>query len=136
MAQYLVKKVFLIDDDPIHLQVGSLLLQKSGLIEEIKSFQEAQAALDYLQAHTSDPEQLPDVILLDLNMPEMDGWAFLDSFERIRDNGFMNVRIFIYTSSINYHDRQRAHQYASVNGYLVKPLSREDIQLIVNSVHP
>ncbi|SFV26969.1 response regulator [Thermoflavifilum thermophilum] len=135
MAQYPLKKIFLIDDDPIHQQIAVLMLQKAEVVKEVISFHEAQAALDYIRAHETEPEALPEVILLDLNMPVMDGWAFLDAFEQIRDGLLASVRIFIYTSSINYHDRLRAHQYPSVTGYLVKPLSREDIQRIADISH-
>ncbi|PJJ75731.1 response regulator receiver domain-containing protein [Thermoflavifilum aggregans] len=135
MAQYPLKRIFLIDDDPIHQQIAVLMLQKAEVVEEVTGFQEAQAALDYIRAHAAEPEALPEVILLDLNMPVMDGWAFLDAFEQMRDGLLASVRIFIYTSSINYHDRLRAHQYPSVTGYLVKPLSKEDIQRIANIAH-
>ncbi|MBX5438846.1 MAG: response regulator [Thermoflavifilum sp.] len=135
MTQYPLKRIWLIDDDPIHQQIAVLMLQKSEVVQEVTTFQEAQAALDHIKAHADEPEALPEVILLDLNMPVMDGWAFLDAFEQMRNGLLSTVHVFIYTSSINYHDRLRAHQYPSVTGYLVKPLSKEDIQRIANIGH-
>ena len=73
-----MSKVFIIDDDPIHQRIAQIMIDKHQIYEEYKSYTEAGKALEFLQENSSVAENLPDVILLDLNMPVVDGWDFLD----------------------------------------------------------
>lgn len=124
--------IFLIDDDAIQLKVSSKMIERVIPIRKIVSFPGADVALDFIQEHRSDPEELPDIILLDLNMPEMSGWDFLDIFEEIRESLPKKVRIHILSSSQDEKDIQRSRNYESIRGYLVKPLTREKILSLLN----
>lgn len=123
--------IFLIDDDPIHQQIAKMMIERQEIAREIVSFQEADQALNHLKAHASEPELLPDLILLDLNMPIMDGWEFLDEFEKIKTGLSKQIRIQVLTSSVNEDDVVRVKQYSSVHGYLTKPLNRDIIARLV-----
>ncbi len=131
MAQ-LNPMIFLIDDDPIHQQIARLMFDRQFAGKRVVSFQDADLALAHLRDHASRPEDLPDLILLDLNMPVMDGWEFLDEYEKISDTLSKTIRIHVLTSSVNEYDLSRAKQYGSVKGYLVKPLNREIIAGLLN----
>jgi CheY-like chemotaxis protein len=124
--------IFLIDDDPIHQQIAKLMFDRQQSSRKILSFQEADLALNYLREHASNPENLPDLILLDINMPVMDGWEFLDEYEKMSDTFSKNIRIHVLTSSVNDEDLSRAKQYGSVEGYLIKPLNRDVILGLLN----
>jgi response regulator RpfG family c-di-GMP phosphodiesterase len=79
----LKSRVFIIDDDPIHQRIAQIMISKHNLFDEYFSYTEAQKALDFLQENKKNEETLPDVILLDLNMPVIDGWDFLETFETL-----------------------------------------------------
>ncbi len=118
-----MSKVFIIDDDPIHQRIAQIMIDKHQIYEEYKSYTEAGKALEFLQENSSVAENLPDVILLDLNMPVVDGWDFLDQFDKLKDSMAKPIRIFIVSSSVDEKDILRSHNYSYVHGFISKPLS-------------
>lgn len=119
--------IFLIDDDLIQLKVAEKTIEQTVQGKTIRQFQEAGYALEYLKQHVRGGESLPDIILLDLNMPEMTGWDFLDIFENWKDTWNKEIKIYILTSSPDEADIRKSKAYPSVNGYIIKPLTREKI---------
>jgi CheY-like chemotaxis protein len=119
--------IFIVDDDPIHQQITQIMIDRQGISNAMQTFSDAQEVLDYLQGHQEDYNALPDVILLDLNMPVMDGWDFLAAYSRLHNALCRNVLIYVLTSSIDENDRERVSSYSFVKGYLTKPLSRDTI---------
>lgn len=111
-------KVLLIDDDPINNLVNKKQLERQGSEINITVFQEAKAALDFLDKINSNDSLL---ILLDINMPQVDGWDFLEGVK----GRLPNIKIVMLTSSIDAKDRQRAFAYQHVVDYIIKPLTRE-----------
>ena len=79
-----MSRVFIIDDDPIHQRIAQIMIEKHRIYDEFKSYTEAGKALEFLQENHSHADVLPDVILLDLNMPVVDGWDFLEKFDVFR----------------------------------------------------
>lgn len=104
----------------------SMLISKNNFCEDIVSFYNPQTALDELKNNASNPSQLPDVILLDLNMPVLDGWQFLDEFELV--DFTKKIVIFIVSSSIDPSDLEMAKNYPTVKSYIVKPLTSEKLK--------
>lgn len=123
-----MSKVFIIDDDSIHQRIAQIMIEKHRLFDEYKSYTEAEQALNYLRANLSDGGALPDVILLDLNMPVVDGWDFLEVFETFAQDLQKQIRIFIVTSSVDEKDKLRAQEYSTVKGFISKPLSPDIIR--------
>lgn len=123
-----MSKVFIIDDDSIHQRIAQIMIEKHQLFDEYISFKEAEQAIAFLRENTKNPQQLPDVILLDLNMPVMDGWDFLDLYEDFRSDLARAIRIFIVTSSVDEKDILRSQTYSSVTGFISKPLSPDIIR--------
>lgn len=119
--------IFIVDDDPIHQQIAKIMIDRQGISNAMRTFSEGQEVLDYLREHRQNGHDLPDVILLDLNMPVMDGWDFLAEYARFYDTLSRNISIYVLTSSIDENDRERVNAYSFVKGYLTKPLSREII---------
>lgn len=126
----LKSRVFIIDDDPIHQRIAQIMISKHNLFDEYLSYTEAQKALDFLQENKSNDEILPDVILLDLNMPVVDGWDFLETFESINKEFKKKIRVFIVSSSVDEKDVLRSKSYTGVRGFISKPLSPDIIRSI------
>lgn len=127
-----MSRVFIIDDDPIHQRIAQIMIGKHHIYDDFVSYTEAEKAIDFLTQNAGNAELLPDVILLDLNMPVMDGWDFLEAFERIMNNLNKEVRIFIVTSSVDDKDKQRSQDFSTVKGFISKPLSPEVINSTKN----
>jgi CheY-like chemotaxis protein len=115
--------VFVIDDDSIHQRIAQIMIEKHQLFEKYTSYTDAEKAYVFLKENVQNPELLPDIILLDLNMPVTDGWDFLDLYENIKNDLGKLIRIFIVTSSVDDKDKLKAKTYSSVVGFISKPLS-------------
>jgi CheY-like chemotaxis protein len=122
--------IFLIDDDAIQLKIASKMIERAMPESHITTFPDAKSALDFLQGQLKEDGYLPEVILLDLNMPEMNGWDFLDVFERIRERFSKEIRVYILSSSEDEKDIARSKTYRSVQKYIVKPLTADKIHCL------
>ena len=123
-----MSKVFIIDDDPIHQRIAQIMISKHRLFDEFLSYTEAGVALEFLTENCKEIERLPDVILLDLNMPVMDGWDFLENFDKIKSTILKEIRIYIVSSSVDEKDISRSQSYSSVEGFISKPLTPDIIR--------
>lgn len=122
--------VYIIDDDPLSIFMSRYLLSLEPGIRVIKGFASAGEAL--AQLTTEGPASYPDVMLLDLNMPGMDGWEFLEAMTRFDAQLKDRCSLYILTSSLEVTDLSRSASYPIVSGLIQKPLSREDVQLILS----
>ncbi|MFY8019994.1 MAG: response regulator [Bacteroidia bacterium] len=116
-----MKKVLLIDDDKINNFLASLVIKQTKLALVIKECLNGQEAIDYLTS--ARVETLPDIILLDINMPVLDGWQFLDFLTQ--SSVVKDVPVFVFSSSNYDLDIVRAKEYPIVKGYIIKPLKKE-----------
>lgn len=119
----------IIDDDPIFVFGTKRLMQLANFCNGFLVFKNGKEAYDNLKAMIIAGEKLPDLILLDLNMPIWDGWQFLDEFIQIPIEN--TVTIFIVTSSIDPEDITRAKSYEIVSNYLVKPIKMDDLKKLM-----
>lgn len=122
------KLTYIIDDDKLTVKLMSILISKNKFCEEIQSFYNAQNALNQLKQNAIDNSILPDAILLDLNMPIMDGWQFLDEFIHLPLK--KEISIFIMTSSIDPADIEKAKQYNVVKNYIEKPITLKKLDAL------
>lgn len=122
------KLTYIIDDDKLTMRLTTILISKNNFCEEIESFSNAQNALDVLSKNALNHSALPDTILLDLNMPIMDGWQFLDDFIELKIE--KKIYIFIMTSSIDPIDIEKAKQYNIVQEYIEKPISLKKLDVL------
>lgn len=126
------KSIWVIDDDPIYQIIINKLIKKSDFFSTANSFKNGKEAIDFLQ-NTIKKDRLspPDIVLLDINMPIMDGWEFLEALEILKPEIGKKIIIYIVSSSIAVEDKNKAKKYTNVLGYISKPISIDDlIQLI------
>jgi two-component system, chemotaxis family, chemotaxis protein CheY len=126
-------RIALIDDDEIFQFITSRLIERANLAQELKQFYNGDSALHYLNSHADLVDELPDIILLDINMPVIDGWMFLDEFKIIADKLDKVITIYMVSSSIAPEDINRAKSNPLVKDYLVKPVSMETLQAVLST---
>lgn len=122
----------IIDDDPIFIFGTKKMLELADICTNFMVFKNGQDALKHLTALSKGDEPLPEVILLDLNMPLMDGWQFLDRFTAIPTKEKINI--FIVSSSLDPKDIERAKTYEVVNNYIIKPIALDNIKEIADTI--
>ncbi|GAA3513260.1 response regulator [Aquimarina addita] len=121
-----------IDDDPIFVFGVKKVMQVIDFCNSILVFRNGQEALDNLTAIISSNDSIPEVIILDLNMPILDGWQFLDEFVKIPCE--KKITIYIASSSVDPKDTLRAKSYEIVSNYIVKPISIDVLKDILHDV--
>lgn len=114
-----IKKYIVIDDDPTSNLICEFVIKKKVPGADVKLFNEPAEALDYIE-NNKDPE--PVVVFLDINMPTMTGWEFLDVFKKLDPELQERFRIYILSSSVEDSTRE-AITYPFVQEFLSKPLS-------------
>ena len=121
--------ILLIDDDEINNFISIKLIKKALSNAEISSCLNGKVAIEELiEMQKISPEKLPDFILLDINMPIMNGWEFLDEYKRLNVDTTGKSKIFIISSSVFSNDISKARSYPLVKNFISKPLSVEKIR--------
>lgn len=117
--------VCLIDDDKIYQFTSRKILESTGLAKNILSFYNGSEAIGFFREKlTQGPHELPDVIFLDINMPVMNGWQFLDEYHKIIAQFKKPIYIYMVSSSVDDCDIQRSREYSGVTDYIVKPINK------------
>ena len=120
----LIPRLMLIDDSEIDQMIYARIARRSGLVGELLQFHDGTPALSYL-CDTANPR--PDLILLDVNMPRMNGFEFLEAATQTPGLVLSPVVVML-TTSLNPRDRQRAESFAVVRDFLNKPLTVAHLQ--------
>jgi two-component system chemotaxis response regulator CheY len=118
-----INNIMLIDDDEIHSNLCYELILKSGITQTVSIFNDAEEALQFIRDNAAKPEVLPELIFLDINMPFMDGWEFLDAYESVKPEIKKEIVLILLTSSVYKNDIEKAKQYKSVVEYIKTPIS-------------
>ncbi|WPV00084.1 response regulator [Mucilaginibacter sp. cycad4] len=121
--------VLLVDDDEINNFISIKLIKKALLNTEIMACLNGKYAIEQLSdIQRKDPDKLPDYILLDINMPIMNGWEFLDEYKRLNLDPLGKSKIYIISSSVFSNDINKARSYPLVKDFISKPLNVEKIK--------
>lgn len=132
--QYDLDTVMLVDDDELATYIGKKIIERTGLVNEIKIFDNGLKAINFLKDHINNPESLPQLILLDINMPIMDGWGFLEEFMKIKHQLKKKIIIYILSSSVNPDDFNRVTRINEVSDFIIKPITKSVFEKIVNDL--
>ncbi len=135
MTQTVINSVLLIDDDAISNFLNTRLLREMNVAREIKVTLNGEEALRFLQQEKAANRQFPQLILLDINMPVMNGFEFLEAFREVADENNHSV-IIILTTSTNTRDFEQLQRFPEVEVYLSKPLTEENLLYIIDKHFP
>lgn len=116
-------KVYIVDDDPVYVFSLQKMIKINKYSNSVINFQNGLEAINRLKADIELNDTLPDLILLDINMPVMDGWQFLEEFAQNKELVANNITIHMVSSSIEDGDRQRALSHAHIKQYISKPIT-------------
>jgi len=123
--------VFIIDDDPIYQFSFGAILKLINPEVQTTVFSNGEEALDHCKSVIATGKACPKLIFLDLNMPVMDGWNFLDELILFNKDVLQKTKVYIVSSSVHEEDTQKAKNYPLIQDYLVKPVKREVLQSIL-----
>jgi CheY-like chemotaxis protein len=132
--------VLLVDDDEPTNFLSKMLVEKSGCTDQVHVAQSGQAALNFLlnleQKEDACHVPCPDLIFLDINMPAMNGWEFLDKYNELDQKHKGKVVMVMLTTSLNPDDRQKADELPEISGFESKPLTAAKLDLILKKYFP
>lgn len=124
--------IALIDDDKIFQLTASKTIMSTQLTDRVLQFENGEDALRFLKSNESDAATLPDFIFLDINMPFVDGWMFLEDFAGLKTRLAKPMTIYMVSSSIDPRDIDRAKKNQNVSDYVIKPVTREKFIELLN----
>jgi len=126
----------IIDDDSVYVNLVKRIIEAKQLCQTLLVYENGREALAYFEAilKNMDEENIPEIIFLDLNMPVMDGWEFLEKFITIKNKFGKVITLYVVSSSINPLDIKKAKSITGVTDYLIKPITIEDLESIFNAV--
>lgn len=122
-----IKSLTLIDDDDVFVFLTKKVIEETNLVDLIKVFENGLDAINYLKQNKDNAESLPEIILLDLSMPIMNGWQFLDEFVSLNPNIGKKITIYICSSSISPDDVEKAKSINEVTDYIIKPITKDKL---------
>lgn len=117
--------VFIVDDDDIYQFLTQKELEKTGKTKTISKFSDGKKALTFI---AENPNEVPDVVFLDINMPILNGWTFIEDLRNIEGVDSSKIQIYMMSSSFDRRDIEKSQEYPEVKDYLVKPVSRLQIR--------
>jgi CheY-like chemotaxis protein len=123
--------ICIVDDDEIYKFTVVKILKSIGFDKNVILFSDGDQAYSYLLDNIDNKEELPDVILLDINMPVMDGFQFMEEFVKINPRVGKKITIYMVSSSVDDKDVEKAASINEISDYIIKPIKRGELQNIL-----
>lgn len=120
----------IIDDDEFFVYNAKRILKESEICKNVLSYADGQKAIDGFIGMMVEGVKLPPIVLLDINMPNKDGWEFLEEYIDLPEYTRNNTQLYIISSFVSPENINRAKEFGIVNGYITKPLTIENLQKI------
>lgn len=124
-----INLAYIIDDDEITIYLADHIMKKVDFCEKVEKFTHGSDAIKRLKFAIDTNDNIPDVILFDLNMPGMDGWEFIEEFSKLPLK--KEIPAFVFTSSMDTEELSKSDQYEAIKGVIIKPLNIQKINKIL-----
>lgn len=131
MVSKKIEGVFLIDDDSINNYINARLIKRIGISDDLSISLNGKEALVHLRGLLSAKKKCPSLILLDINMPVMDGFEFVEAFQKMEFENMEDVRIVMLTTSENTKDMEKVKNNPKISDYLNKPLTEDKLTKVL-----
>jgi len=125
------RTICVIDDDKIYVYGLKKLINIKQLCSNLIEFPNGKEAIDFL-ANPENIDSLPDIIFLDINMPVMDGWDFMENYAKIKPHLGKKIIVYMVSSSINDEDIRRAKNISDISDYVIKPVNADKLIALFN----
>lgn len=122
-----IKNLTLVDDDDIFVFLTKKTIEQTNLVDLIKVFGNGLDALNFLKENKNNVSTLPEIIVLDISMPIMNGWQFLEEYTKLNPTIGKKITIYICSSSISPDDINRAKTISEVSDYIIKPITKDKL---------
>lgn len=122
---------FLIDDDQIFQFITDTTLRRINPNIKIEKYLDGEQGINSIKQRIDTPEILPDIVMLDINMPFMNGWDFLKEYQTINDRIEKSIHIYMLTSSDDPDDIEKAKKISELSGYLIKPVTEDELEVLI-----
>lgn len=126
--------LLVIDDDDINIFIIKKIVEKTGFDIDMVAKSNGKLAIDYLEEVTAQNAAFPHLILIDINMPVMNGWEFIEAYEELDFK--KDADLYILSSSVYENDIEKTKSYKSVKGFISKPLSMERLTELIKAIRP
>lgn len=122
----------IIDDDSIYINLIKKIIETKKLCDNLLVFNDGKEGIEYFEAllQNLNEESIPEVILLDINMPVMDGWEFIERFTKIKNKFNSQITLYLVSSSIDIRDIEKARSLSTVENYLIKPVKIDELEAV------
>ncbi|NEN24711.1 response regulator [Cryomorpha ignava] len=127
------KLVVIIDDDPISVLVCETMLRKSDFTEKIKTFSNGKDALTFLDNHYEKGNEMPDFIFLDIQMPEISGWDFIEAYGQFSNIPVRTPHVVMLSATFDPDDQRKANDNSLIINFISKPITKEALQNLSKS---
>lgn len=124
------ENVMIIDDNNIDLYITKRLIIKTNFGKKVLEYDDGAEALKYLQENQDNIPELPKIIFIDIYMPGMSGFEFMESYDLLSDTVKKYCKVYIISSTIDEHDIERSRQDNNLTAFQVKPISKEFLNSI------
>ena len=127
--------ILLVDDDELYLYLMEKTIHQLSKELVVSTFTDGEQAVEYIAECTKQNLNLPEVIFLDINMPFLDGWGFLNEFKKLKPKIINNINIYMVSSSMRDSDIKRASNFEELTGYVVKPVNKIQLSEIFKKIY-
>ncbi|SIQ41983.1 response regulator [Maribacter ulvicola] len=127
--------ILLVDDDELYLYLMEKTIHQLSSELVVSTFTDGEQAVEYISNCTEKKIELPEVIFLDINMPFLDGWGFLNEFKKLKAKIQNSINIYMVSSSMRDSDIKRASHFEELTGYVVKPVDKVQLAEIFKKIY-
>ncbi|MVO10272.1 response regulator [Flavobacterium sp. TP390] len=129
-----IKNLTLVDDDDVFVFLTKKTIEQTHLVDLIRVFNNGMDALNFLKENKDNSAELPEIIFLDLSMPIMNGWQFLEEYTKLNPYIGKKISIYICSSSISQDDITRAKAINEVTDYIIKPIAKTKLIDVIKNL--